>query len=207
MTRFAAYAAVLVATIALGVTAIIALWPRGGEDRFAQCRGGVVTGGGGAIGGPFSLISETGERVSDTDVIDGLSLVYFGYSYCPDVCPVDLFRNGEAVYALEEQGIDVKPVFITVDPERDTPQQMTEYTDFMHPRMVGLTGPRADIDAAIAAYKVYSGRVGDSADDYLMDHSSYTYLMAPEEGFLDFFPSSTPPEDMAARVACYANAM
>jgi len=205
MTRFAAYAAAAVVFLGLGVTAFVALWPREGQDRFAQCRAGVVTGGGGSIGGPFSLISETGERISDVDVIDRLSLVYFGYSYCPDVCPVDLFRNGEAVYALEEQGIDVKPVFITVDPERDTVQQMAEYTDFMHPDMVGLTGPRDDIDAAIAAYRVYSNRVGDDPDDYLMDHSSYTYLMAPEEGFLEFFPSSTSPEEMASRVACFAS--
>ena len=205
MPRIAAIAASAAVVLGLGITALVVLWPRE-ADRFAQCRG-VITSGGGDIGGPFSLISETGERVSEAEVIDRLSLVYFGYSFCPDVCPVDLFRNGEAVHALAERGIEVRPVFITVDPERDTVQQMAEYTDFMHPDMIGLTGPREDIEAAIREYRVYANRVGDDPQDYLMDHSSFTYLMHPEEGFLDFFPSQTAPEDMAERVACYAQAL
>ena len=203
MTRIAAYAAVLIAVAALGITAAIALWPRG-DDRFAECRGGVVTGGGGAIGGPFELTSETGETVTEADVIDRPSLVYFGYTYCPDVCPVDLFRNAEAIYALEEAGHDVRGVFITVDPARDTVQQVAEYTDFMHPEMIGLTGPEEKVEEAIRAYRVYANKVGDAQEDYLVDHSSFTYLMDPELGFLDFFPSAMAPEAVAERVACYA---
>lgn len=206
MPRTAAILAVSVAFIGLAAGGYFLLSAEG-RDRFAQCRGGIVTSGGGDIGGPFSLISETGERVTEQEVIDRLSLVYFGYSFCPDVCPVDLFRNGEAVYALAERGVDVKPVFITLDPERDTVEQLAEYTDLMHPDMVGLTGPRVDIDAAIAQYRVYSVKSGDDPEDYLMDHSSFTYLMDPEEGFLDFFPRTTTPQDMAERVACYAAAL
>ncbi|WP_316013896.1 SCO family protein [Roseobacter sp. HKCCA0434] len=206
MTRIAAIAAALVLLIALGITAAIALWPRG-DDRFAQCRGSVVTGGGGDIGGAFTLTSETGERVTEAEVIDGLSLVYFGYTFCPDVCPVDLFRNGEATYILDEEGIDVTPVFITVDPARDTPEQLAEYTDLMHPRMIGLTGAQEEIDAAVRAYRVYAARADDDPEDYLMDHSNFTYLMHPEAGFLDFFSARVGPEEMAERVACFADAL
>ncbi|QPH52684.1 SCO family protein [Pontivivens ytuae] len=201
MIRIAAIAAVGVAVAALAATAGVVLLGGSGDDRFAQCRESQVAGA--DIGGPFSLVSEDGARVTDAEVIDRPSLVYFGYSYCPDVCPIDLSRNAVAVDLLTEQGIDVKPVFITVDPERDTVQQMAEYTDFMHPEMVGLTGSVEEVEAAKRAYRAYSAKVGDDPENYLVDHSSFTYLMAPEEGFLDFFPSNTTAEDMARRTACY----
>jgi protein SCO1 len=123
------------------------------NDAFAQCRGGQV--GGGAIGGPFTLVNAKGETVTDKDVITKPSLVYFGYTFCPDVCPLDNARNAEAVDILEEMGIDVTPIFISIDPARDTPEVMGEFASIMHPKMIGLTGSEEQVKAASLAYKTY----------------------------------------------------
>ncbi|TYB90458.1 SCO family protein [Oceaniovalibus sp. ACAM 378] len=147
-----------------------------------------VAGGAGAIGGPFTLVSETGETVTDVDVITKPTLVYFGYTFCPDVCPLDAARNAAAVDLLAERGYDVQPVFITIDPERDTPEVLAEWTDYMHPDMLGLTGSPEQIKAASQAYKTYfAKREGDDPAFYLMDHTVFSYLMLPEHGFVEFF--------------------
>lgn len=209
MSRTLAIAALGAVTIGLGVTAgFILTGQSDGDDQFAQCREGVVVGGANQLGGPFTLLSETGQTVTETDVITGPTLVYFGFTSCPDVCPIDLNRNAEATYLLDEQGVDVTPVFITIDPARDTPEQVAAYTDFMHPRMLGLTGTQQQIDIATRAYGVYAARVGDEDDpDYLMDHSAYSYLMAPEHGFLEFFPREVTAEQMAETISCYVDAL
>jgi len=129
-------------------------------------------------------------------------LVYFGYTFCPDVCPLDTYRNAEAVAVLEERGIDVKPVMITIDPERDDAESMAAFAEYMHEDMVGLTGTKEEIKAAIKAYRVYAAKNGEG-DNYLMDHSTWTYLMAPDHGFLEFFNRDVTPEDMADQVACF----
>ncbi|MDO5642305.1 MAG: SCO family protein, partial [Paracoccus sp. (in: a-proteobacteria)] len=125
-----------------------------GGDPFAQCRTSVVAGGTSALGGPFELVSETGAQVTDADVFTRPSLVYFGYSYCPDICPFDNSRNAEALDLLDEQGIDAQAVFITVDPGRDTPEVMAHYTDNMHEKMLGLTGTPDQIAVAAKAWRV-----------------------------------------------------
>ena len=179
------------------------------EDEFAQCRASAVAGGAATIGGPFELISETGETVTEKDVIDQPSLVYFGYTFCPDVCPVDAARNADAVAILEERGTMVKPVFITVDPRRDTAEVLREFTDYMHPRMLGLTGSDEQIATATKAYRAYSKiHESDTGDDdfYLVDHSTQTYLMFPEKGFVEFFRRSDTAEEMADRVQCFVDA-
>ena len=114
-----------------------------------------MAGGSAQIGGPFELVSETGETVTDADVIDKPTLIYFGYTFCPDVCPLDAARNAAAVDILEERGDMVKPVFISVDPARDTPEVLAEFTDYLHPRMVGLTGSPEQVRAASKAYRTY----------------------------------------------------
>jgi protein SCO1/2 len=204
MMRLYALSALAVAVLGVaGTAAYLTLAPRE-DDRFAQCRESAVAGGAAQIGGPFTLVSETGETVTEADVIDGLSLVYFGYTYCPDICPVDLQRNGEAIHLMDDKGIEgVKPVFITIDPNRDTPEQMAAYTDFMHPRMLGLTGTQEQVDAAVQAYRVFAQRRGDDPQDYLMDHSGFTYLMAPEEGMLEVFRREITPEKMAEQLECF----
>lgn len=180
---------------------------KGADDLFAQCRASNVAGGTAAIGGPFTLVDETGKTVTDKDVITGPSLVYFGYTFCPDVCPLDNYRNAEAVTLLEEQGKMVTPIFISIDPARDTPEVMADFTDNMHPRMVGLTGTPEQTKAASVAYRTYFRKEKDGDPEYyLVDHSTQTYLMFPEHGFVEFFRRDETPEGMAKRVGCFIDA-
>lgn len=179
------------------------LWQalRVSDDAFAQCRGGQVAGG--DIGGPFTLVDESGKTVTDAEVITRPSLVYFGYTYCPDVCPLDAARNAEAVDILEEMGLDVQPVFISIDPARDTPEVLAEFTDNLHPRMTGLTGSAEQVKAASEAYRTYFKVRDPDEEFYLLDHSTFTYLVLPETGFADFFRREVTPKEMADRVACF----
>lgn len=203
MSRIIAIIAALVVLSGLGTALFFALRPAP-VDQFAECRATAVAGGSAAIGGPFELTDHTGQRVTDVDVIDGPTLMYFGYTFCPDVCPLDTYRNAEAVALLDERGVDVKPVMVTIDPSRDTPESMAAFVEYLHEDMVGLTGTDEEIAAAIKAYRVYAAKNGEG-ENYLMDHSTWTYLMAPEHGFLEFFDRDITPEDMADQVACFAN--
>jgi protein SCO1/2 len=209
MTRYYAIGAV-VAVVALIVGLVV--FTSGlstGDDKYAQCRVGQVAGGSGAIGGPFTLVDETGKTVTDKDVIDQPSLLYFGYSYCPDVCPLDNSRNAEAIEILESRGKIVKPVFISIDPGRDTPETLRDFTDNLHPRMIGLTGSPEQVKAASTAYRTYFKRReaedGDP-DFYLMDHTTQSYLVFPEEGFIEFFRRDVAPEQLADQVGCFLDA-
>lgn len=204
--RMVSIVAVAVVSALLGV-----LWyltaNNNSDDQFAHCRATSIAGGAGSIGGPFTLVDETGKTVTDKDVITGPTLVYFGYSFCPDVCPQDNARNADAVELLEKMGKMVKPVFISIDPERDTPQAMAEFTDYLHPRMLGLTGTLEQTKAASKAYHTYFKKEEDGDPEYyLVDHSTQTYLMFPEYGFVDFFRRDETAEDMAKRVACFVDA-
>lgn len=199
------YALAAASVVVIGLVSTYALTQRG-ADRFAQCRTSAVAGGAGAIGGPFTLVDETGATVTDKDVITRPSLIYFGYTFCPDVCPLDVARNAEATDALEEMGHEVTPVFISIDPKRDTPEVLAEFTDVMHPRMIGLTGSEEQVKAASLAYRTYF-RINDTGDDYyLVDHSTQTYLVLPGHGFVEFFGRDVTPEDMAQRAACFIDA-
>ncbi|MDJ0857472.1 MAG: SCO family protein [Dinoroseobacter sp.] len=173
------------------------------EDALAQCRGGVVASGNASIGGPFELVNETGATVTDADVITAPTLVYFGYTFCPDVCPLDAYRNGEAADLLKAQGYDVQTVFITVDPARDTPEQLGFFTDAMHPDMIGLTGTEEQVAAASKAYKTYYRKQDGDPEYYLVDHSTFTYLMLPQTGFADFFRREDSAQQIAERTACF----
>jgi protein SCO1/2 len=158
-----------------------------------------VVAGNAEIGGPFQLVTHKAVAVTEKDVIKGLTLVYFGYTFCPDICPLDMARNIEAVDLLEKSGIDVTPVFITIDPARDTPQVLSDYVDVMHPKMIGLTGTENQIAHAAKAYKTFYRKQGDG-ENYLMDHMRFTYLMSPD-GFLDFMRSELTPEELAKNIA------
>jgi protein SCO1/2 len=158
---------------------------------------------GGAIGGPFELVSETGETVTDKDVITKPTLVYFGYTFCPDVCPLDTARNAQAAYLLADRGIDLGTVFITVDPPRDTVEVVREFTDNFHEDMIGLTGTPDQIKAASLAYKTYYRADDSDPEFYLVDHSTQTYLMFPETGFATFFRRDSTVEQVAEMSACF----
>jgi protein SCO1 len=191
-------AAVLGALI-LGTYAAIELQRQG--DTFAECRGTVVAGG--QIGGPFTLLDGDGRTVTDKDVLAKPALVYFGYSFCPDVCPLDNARNAAVSEDLVKLGQDVVPIFISVDPKRDTPQVMKDYASNISPRMVGLTGTEDEVRAAASAYKVYYSIPKPDDPYYTVDHTTFTYLMLPGRGFMDVFDRDATEEDMVKRVSCY----
>lgn len=195
-------AAALVAGM-LGVLGWLVWW-NGGDDRFAQCRGSAIAGGAGSIGGPFELVDHGGRTVTDAQVVTMPTILYFGYSFCPDVCPLDNARNAEAVELLEARGVIAQPVFVTVDPRRDTVEVMADYAEVFHPRMIGLTGSEAQIRAAAQAYRVvYS--VPETEDEfYLVGHSTHSYVVLPEHGFVEFLPRSFSAAQVADRVACFA---
>ena len=159
------------------------------------------------IGGPLSLIDETGQAVTDADMFTRPTLLYFGYTFCPDVCPLDNARNAEALDLLQARGYDVQAAFITIDPERDTPEALAEFTSYMHEDMTGYTGTPEQIKAASLAYKTYYAKQEDGDPEYyLMDHTTFTYLVLPDRGFVEFFRRDESPEEMAERVACFLDA-
>lgn len=175
------------------------------DDPFAQCRSSTVAGGAGALGGPFELVNAAGETVTDAEVITEPSLLYFGYTFCPDVCPLDVARNAVAVEILEEKGMTVTPVFISIDPKRDTPEAVGDFAANMHERMIGLTGSPDQVRAASQAYRTYYNAQDDTDDEfYLVDHSTFSYLVLPEYGFVEFFRREASPEQMADTIACFA---
>ncbi|MAU47099.1 MAG: SCO family protein [Yangia sp.] len=182
-------------------------WTRPGGDVFADCRSSAVAGGAGAIGGPFELVNAQGETVTDADVFTEPSLVYFGYTFCPDVCPFDVSRNAEAVDLLAERGISVTPVFISIDPERDTPEVVGDFAYNMHEKMIGLPGSPEQVQAASQAYRTYYKKQDSEDEFYLVDHSTFTYLVLPEQGFVEFFRRDVTPEDMAEKSACFIDKM
>ncbi len=192
--------------MALITAAILIVALMGGTYWWTQQRTLAACIGGGAvagdIGGPFTLVSETGETVTDADVITRPALVYFGFTFCPDVCPLDTVRNAEAIDLLAEMGHDVLPVFISVDPERDTPEVMAEYTSYIHDDMLGLTGSDEQVRAVIKAYRAYAQKQDSDDEFYLVDHSTFSYLVLPQTGFADFYRRGLTPEDLADRVAC-----
>ncbi|WP_026198605.1 SCO family protein [Wenxinia marina] len=204
MDRRFALAAVLVAVVGLGGTWLAIRLTQPGGDGFAQCRGGAVAGG--SLGGPFTLVSETGETVTSEEVIDRPSLLYFGYTYCPDVCPIDAMRNAQAVEMLDAEGIEVKPVFISVDPARDTPEVLAQYTANFHDRMLGLTGSEEQVREAAQAYRVLYSANDDDPEFYTVNHTAFSYIVLPEVGFVDVVRRDEAPEALADRLACFARA-
>lgn len=202
MNRNIAIAAVAVALAALG-----GVWAAtefaSSDDQFAQCRATKIHGGAGAIGGPFELVNGEGLTVTDKDVITEPSLIYFGYTFCPDVCPLDVARNAEAIDVLGERKQSVTPVFISIDPERDTPEVVADFAFNLHERMIGLTGSEAQVKAASQAYKTYYKKQLTGDEYYLMDHTTLSYLVLPEHGFVEFFRRDASPEQVADRVGCF----
>ncbi len=136
---------------------------------------------GAAIGGPFTLNDKDGKRVSWDQFKSKYRIVYFGYTFCPDACPTDMsvLINGFNQFAAEhpQQAAEVQPIFITIDPARDTPARIAEFTAAFSPKLIGLTGTQAEVDTAVKAFKVVARRGADTPGGYLMDHSRMAYLM------------------------------
>jgi protein SCO1/2 len=164
------------------------------------------SGAGSSVGTDYSLVNQAGERVSRGDFAGSYRLYYFGYTYCPDVCPTSLIVMGQAMSLLEKsdpaKAAKIQPLFITIDPERDTPEVLANYVPNFHPHLIGLTGTKAEIDAVAKGFKVYAKKVDErGAGDYLMDHSSAFLLMSPEGEFIRLFTHGTQPQEMAEALA------
>lgn len=154
-----------------------------------------------SIGGDFTLVDQNGATRRPADFRGKLMLVYFGYTYCPDVCPTELQTMGDALDLLGDKGDEVQPIFITVDPERDTPDQLRMYADSFHPRLLALTGTPAEVAQAARAYKVFYRKAEQpGGGEYLMDHSSFVFLMSRDGRYLMHFLPSATPEAMAEAI-------
>jgi protein SCO1 len=154
-------------------------------------------------GGPFHLEDQTGRPVSDQDMKGRPFLVFFGYTHCPDVCPTTLFEISEVMKALGKDADRARALFITVDPERDTPAALKDYLSNFDPHLRGLTGDRAAVDAALKAYRVYAKKIPLKDGDYTMDHAAVVYLMDKGGRFVAKFNLKQTPEAAAAQLRGY----
>lgn len=159
-----------------------------------------------SIGGPFTLIDGAGETVTAADFAGKPMLVYFGFTFCPEICPTELLNIADAIDLLPADVAQrIQPIFITVDPERDTPEVVGEYAGNFHPRMVGLTGTPEQVRTAAQAYRVYYAKEEPAGGGlYMMAHSSYIYLMDGEGRYVRHFRMGTTPEEIAAAVMAHA---
>lgn len=199
--RYLRWALIVLVVGALGAVAGLVIRDLVGDG---DLRGPVATTGAAAIGAPFKLTGHHGDQVSSEDYRGQYMLIYFGYTFCPDVCPTELQDMGLAIDALGRDGERVQPIFITVDPERDTVDVLADYAPAFHPRMMGLTGSADEIAAVAKSFHVYYARAKGAADtppdEYLMDHSLLIFLMGPDGAYLARFPHGTSVETLAAGI-------
>lgn len=161
------------------------------------------TSSGPQIGGPFTLVDDRGWTVTDGDFRGRTLLIFFGYTYCPDACPTALQAVSDVLDILGPAGSTVQPLFISIDPDRDTPAVMAAFARHFHPRIIGLTGSPEQVRAVARAYRVQFNKVvveDAGPDDYLMDHSAIIYVVGPDGAFFQHIPYSTAPEVMARRI-------
>jgi protein SCO1/2 len=154
---------------------------------------------GASVGGPFTLTDEAGRPVTSETFAGHWRLMYFGFTYCPDICPTDTAKLAAGLKLFEtrhpKQAATLQPLFLTVDPERDTPAALAEFTDSFHPRLLGLTGTREQVDAALKTFRIYASKVpGTTAESYTYDHLAVFYLMDPDGRPVQFLagPTATP---------------
>lgn len=187
----------IIIAIAFAVGGLVALTSHTGGIPSATQSGRAL------IGGPFTLTNQKGERVTDDTFRGKYMLVSFGYTSCPDVCPAELQLMANAMDLLGAKAEKVTPIFVTIDPERDTVAQMAGYVENFHPRMVGLTGTPEEIKEAAGAYRVYYARAegASTASGYLMDHSTFLYLMDPQGQYVTHFPYGITREKLADAIA------
>ena len=189
--------AVAVVGLVVGGAVAIALLPGSREQLPALPSVGKAL-----VGGPFELVDHTGKTVTDKDFRGRFMLVYFGFTYCPDVCPSALQVMSTALDQVGAKADKVVPLFITVDPERDTPAQLAQCVPSFHPRLIGLTGTPEQIAAVEKAYRVYAKKVTDdkSTVGYTFDHTSLVYLMDPKGDYVAHFTHATPVERIVERL-------
>lgn len=177
----------LIGALALAAAAIVTFAPR------QQGQGAAAS-----VGGPFSLTTAEGKALTDKELRGAPFLVFFGFTHCPDVCPTKLFEISEMLRAAGAKGEKLRALFVSVDPERDTPEVLKSYLGSFDPRIIGLTGSQADIDAVVKAYRAYAKKVPQKGGDYTMDHTALVYLMDKNGGFVGSFNIEQPPAQAAA---------
>ncbi|RTL63795.1 MAG: SCO family protein [Hyphomicrobiales bacterium] len=194
-------AILLVCGLLVGALAAVAVIPDVRNRVFPE--GSTRAVGQALVGGPFTLTDHTGRKVTDQDYRGKFMLVFFGFTYCPDVCPTALQTMAAALEMLGPKAERLVPLFITVDPERDTPEQLAQYVSSFSPKLVGLTGTRPEIDTVLKEYRVYAQKVEDpkSTAGYTMNHSSIVYIMGPDGAYRTHFTHATGAETMAERLA------
>ncbi len=194
-TRLIAFviAGFLIGAIA-GAAVLLVATPQGGQP--------VQSSGAALIGGPFSLVGAGGKPVTDRDFRGRYMLIFFGFTHCPDICPAELQVVAQALEQLGDKAKNVVPIFITLDPERDTPEAMANFVKSFGPNFVGLTGSPEAIAAAAKAYRVAYSKVEnkDSAGDYSVDHSALVYLMDPEGRYVTHFSYGLSADQMAEKL-------
>ena len=180
------------ASLVLGL--LIIFWAMGGVSKVAQPA---------AIGGPFQLTDQNGKTVTEASLKGKPTLIFFGYTHCPDVCPTSLFEMSEVLRAMGKDADKVNAVFISVDPERDTPATMKDYLSSFDPHLEGLSGDPAETAKVITSYRVYAKKVPTKDGDYTMDHTALIYLMDRDGRFVSPFNLKRTPEEAAADLKKY----
>jgi protein SCO1/2 len=180
------------ASLAIGLLAMF--WFMGGATKVMQPA---------AIGGPFQLTDQHGKTVTDKSLKGKPSLIFFGYTHCPDVCPTSLFEISEVLRAMGKDADKVNAIFISVDPERDTPATMKEYLSSFDPHLEGLSGDPAETAKVLTSYRVYAKKVPGKDGDYTMDHTALIYLMDRDGHFVSPFNLKRSPEEAAADLKRY----
>ena len=173
---------------------LLMFWAMGGVSKVAQSA---------AIGGPFQLTDQSGKTVTDQSLKGKPTLIFFGYTHCPDVCPTALFEMSEVLRAMGKDADKVNAVFISVDPERDTPATMKDYLSSFDPHLEGLSGDPAETAKVITSYRVYAKKVPTKDGDYTMDHTALIYLMDRDGRFVAPFNLKRTPEEAAAELKRY----
>jgi protein SCO1/2 len=194
MRRLVLFFGVATVVVIAAAAAVLWIWDGG---RMQSSAGEAL------VGGPFALTDQHGQPVTEQDFAGRYMLIYFGYTYCPDVCPMSLTNMVAALDQLPpEQAGQVVPILITIDPERDTVEQLASYASLFDPRLVALTGSEDEVRAAAKAYRVYYHKAEAGADtkDYLVDHSTFVYLMGPDGKYLTHFGLNASPEEMAETI-------
>lgn len=181
--------------------ALIAAWTISLDQQAQNTARSVGFTAGVNIGGPYTLIDHTGAATTEARFAGQYQLIYFGFTFCPDFCPTELQVFARTLDLLGDQSSNVQPLFITIDPARDTVSQLAQYVGLFHPRLVGLTGSEAQVAQAAKAYKVFFAKApGSDSENYVMDHSTFSYLMGPDGRLITVFPHGTSAEDMARTI-------
>jgi protein SCO1/2 len=184
--------------IAVAAAAGWLLWPQAPKERSATELMEALMWGREPVGGPFALVDHNGQRRTDADFRGKLLLIYFGFTHCAEVCPTELQAMALAIDRLGPAAEAVQPLFITVDPEKDTPEQLKSYVALFHPRLVGLTGDPRRIKQVALAYKVYYAKTDPTRNNGTeIDHTGFFFLVGPDGKYLGFAPPGTSPARLA----------